>query len=74
MDRPGARVGVLVVRIWTEPGSVSGLRARITWTVDVAASEEVVRTAASVAEIDTQFHAWLDAFQARWAGGRLNHR
>jgi hypothetical protein len=65
MDEPGGRVGVLVIRIWTEPGSVSGLRARITWTADVATREEVVKASASIDEICAQFHAWLSAFQAK---------
>ena len=64
MDEPAARVGVLVIRVWTEPGSASGVRARLTWTADVAARQEVVKTSASVDELCAQFHAWLDAFRA----------
>jgi hypothetical protein len=65
MDEPGGRVGVLVIRIWTEPGSVSGVRARITWTTDVATREEVVKASASIDEICEQLYAWLSAFQAK---------
>jgi hypothetical protein len=65
MDEPGERAGVFVIRIWTERGPVSGLRARITWTADVATRQEVVKTSASIDEILAQFHAWLRAFQAK---------
>lgn len=65
MDEPAERVGVLVIRIWTERGSASGVRARITSTADVAAREEVVTTSATIDEIRNQVHAWLDAFQRK---------
>jgi hypothetical protein len=65
MDEPAERVGVLVIRIWTERGSASGLRARITSTVDVATREEVVTTSATIEEICEQFRSWLDTFQAK---------
>jgi hypothetical protein len=67
MDKPGKGVGVLVIRIWTERGSASALRARITWMLDVAASDEVVKTSATVEEIDAHVREWLNAFQARCA-------
>jgi hypothetical protein len=37
MKQPVERVGVLVIRIWMDNDSESGLRARITRTLDVAA-------------------------------------
>jgi hypothetical protein len=65
MDEPGARIGVLVIRLWTESGSVSGLRARITWTADIAAREEVVKTSSTIDEICAEVHVWLNTFQIR---------
>jgi hypothetical protein len=53
------RIGVAVVRVWTEPGG--GFRGRITTTLDVAEREEEVTAAASPAELVALLQAWLEA-------------
>jgi hypothetical protein len=57
MDPP-ERVGVLVLRLWVEEGDT--LRSRITSTLDIAAPEKRVRTAASADEIVRVVRAFLD--------------
>ena len=53
----------MVVRIWTE-GSSSGLRARLTRTLDVAAHEETSQLAVTVEGIWAGVREWLEAFLA----------
>jgi hypothetical protein len=48
--------------VWTEPGSASGLRARITRTADITADDQIITAAASVDEICAVVSAWLNAF------------
>ncbi len=55
------RAGVLVVRAWSEDRA---LRARITYTVDLASVEETVVTASNPDEIIATVRTWLDAFLA----------
>jgi hypothetical protein len=62
MKRPVERVGILVIRVWVEKNSVSGLRARITRTVDIATHDEVVTAAATVDEICAEVRSWLHEF------------
>jgi hypothetical protein len=59
MKQPVERVGVLVIRAWTENNSESGLRARITRTLDIAARDDIVTAAATVEEICADVRAWL---------------
>jgi hypothetical protein len=57
------RVGVLVIRVWEEAGS--GLRARLTQSVDVGASDSEVtveKTAATQDAILEAVQSWLEAF------------
>ena len=57
------RVGVIVIRAWTEAPDGS-LRARITWTLDVSRSgEEQSRAAASGEQVLAAVREWLDAFR-----------
>jgi hypothetical protein len=61
---PAERTGVLVIRAWIESNGQDGLRARITWTLDVTEQGEV-STAASTPEAITEVVAeWLRAFLA----------
>jgi hypothetical protein len=57
------RIGVAVVRVWTEPGR--GFRGRITTTVDVAERDEKVAAAASPEEVIALVQAWLEAVTQR---------
>lgn len=67
VDRP-ERTGALVVRAWVEPGQEgAGLRARITYTADVASQEaETVRVAASREEILGTVKDWLAELTRRF--------
>jgi len=58
------RTGVLVVRVWVEVGSPSGVRARITETSDLEEGERSSTVAGSVEEIVAIVSEWLDAFAA----------
>ena len=53
------RCGVLIVRVWAEPGAPEP-RARVTEIADVASPEETVRASADADEIA----AWVRAFVA----------
>jgi len=68
ISREREQVGLLVLRIWPEPGSPSGLRARLHFTTDLGAEAErsvVVDTREAVADVLAQF---LDSYQA-WRSG-----
>lgn len=51
----------MVVRIWIE-GSGSGLRARLTQTLDVSSHEETSQVAATAEAILGAIEAWIEAF------------
>jgi hypothetical protein len=55
---PGARTGVLVVRLWREGEAGTPLKARITQTTDILTAENVVTTVGSVEEICAVVRAW----------------
>ncbi len=55
---------MLVIRVWVEPGTGDGFRARITRTLDLESREETVTAAASPAEVTAVLVDWLDAFVA----------
>lgn len=63
MKQPMERIAVLVIRVWLEKNSASGLRARITRTADVATHDEIVTAAATVDEILAVVRTWLDTFE-----------
>jgi hypothetical protein len=60
----GERTGVLVVRIWVEPGVGGGLRARMTSTLDVTEQDEVVTVASTPDGIAAVVDRWIDDFVA----------
>lgn len=59
---PRGKTGILVIRIWME--RPAQIRARITHTLDVSTTREVVRTAMSPDQISEAVASWLDAFTA----------
>jgi hypothetical protein len=66
MVRPTSleRTGVLVIRVWMEPGGPAALRARVTHILDIVVADEAVIIAASQEEIYAAVQAWLQAFVA----------
>ncbi len=55
------RTGVMVVRIWFE-GTEGVIRARLTETLDITATEETSRAAAGVEEIVEIVREWVERF------------
>lgn len=66
-DHPPQPVGVLIVRLWHEPGAEAPLRARVTRSLDVRAPLSEVSTASDVEEICRTVRQWWDDFGARHA-------
>ena len=60
----GERTGVLVVRIWVEPGVGGGLRARMTSTLDSTEQDELVTVASTPEGIAAVVRQWIDDFIA----------
>ncbi len=58
----GERTGVLVIRVWFEPGAGGGLRARITGNVDLRERDETVTVCSSPEGTAEAVIAWIDAF------------
>ena len=60
------RAGSLVVRAWLEPGRAASeaLRARITYSLDLSATDQTVLVAASTEEITAAVSDWLARFLA----------
>jgi hypothetical protein len=58
----GEQAGVFIIRIWNEPGSSSGFRARIIKTLDLSSPHEVVRAASSVQDICDAVEKWIGEF------------
>jgi len=56
------RTGILIVRIWLEGDSATGLRARITRTLDSTNPEQTIATAGDAAGILAVVRSWVDAF------------
>lgn len=56
------RAGVLIVRVWAEVGSPSGVRARITETSDLEEGTRSSTVAGTREEILAIVSEWLDAF------------
>ena len=61
MDGSSEPTGVLVIRVWAEP---SGLRARITSSLDIERGLEVVTLVASAEEVQARVGDWLRRFAA----------
>jgi hypothetical protein len=60
------RTGVLVLRVWIEPGARDddGLRARITAEHDLGSGERVTKTAATVEATIAIVRDWVETFAA----------
>lgn len=57
------RTGVLVLRVWMEPGTPQLLRARLTQVSDLENGEFAVATAAGTPAICQAVERWLNEFQ-----------
>jgi hypothetical protein len=68
MEAPPERTGVMIIRVWRE---ISGLRARVTHTLDVEGGEESVNVVGSADEIQAVVTEWLRRFAA--PGGPATH-
>lgn len=63
MSMPSAdRAAVMVVRLWVEGNRETGLRARITQTLDTTGTERSLAVAASADDICDAVKLWVDAF------------
>ena len=60
MEESYDRVGVLVVRVWTERDGQ--IRARITSSTDVLRAESQVRASGTVEDISAVIKEWLERF------------
>jgi hypothetical protein len=58
------RVGVMVVRIWTED-PLGSIRARITRTLDLTTNDETSCVAASTEEVLERVREWVEEFAAQ---------
>lgn len=58
------RTGVLIVRLWIEASHETGLRARITKSLDATKSEEVTAVASTADGICEVVKEWVDDFAA----------
>lgn len=56
------RTGVLILRLWIEANHETGLRARITQTLDTAAAEQPVAVAANADDICAIVKQWVQSF------------
>jgi hypothetical protein len=65
MPAEAEQSGVMIVRIWIEPGHENGLRARLTESNDLASREQTSYAAASVEEIVELVRAWAERFVER---------
>lgn len=64
MPPPYERTGVLVIRAWIEPEGDDGLRARITYTLDLSHCEQSTVAVATCEGVAAAVLAWLDALVA----------
>jgi hypothetical protein len=68
------RVGVMVIRVWFEPGAGGGLRARMTGTLDLETREQTVTVSASPEGIADVVLAWLGSFISAATGVEVTER
>jgi len=61
---PSERTGVLVLRVWIEAGSESGLRARITTENELGSQERVSVVAGTVEQVVEFVEQWVKGFVA----------
>lgn len=57
------RTGVLILRLWIETNHETGLRARITQTLDSTATEQPIAIAATADDICSIVKKWVQAFE-----------
>ena len=57
-----SQAGVFIVRIWREPHSSTGFRARIIQTLDLSAPEEDVSAADTAEDVCASVRRWIEAF------------
>ncbi len=55
-------VAIFTVRLWREAGSPTGVRARITYTLDVERGDETTQVASAAEDVMTIIRKWLDDF------------
>ena len=67
---PGARTGVLVVRLWCEGETGTSLKARITQTTDILTAENVVSTVGSLEELCAVVRGWVHGCISSAGSGR----
>jgi hypothetical protein len=60
---PLDRTGILILRVWIEPESPAGFRARITQKLNTMAADQTVATAATADEIYVAVQHWVEAFR-----------
>jgi hypothetical protein len=58
---PAPRTGVLILRLWAEPGT-SEMRARITAVDDIVSGVEVQYTASDLAEVHATVRRFVERF------------
>jgi len=56
------RTGILIVRMWMEPNSDEGFRARITQTFDSSQPEQASVVAATPEDIYGAVRTWVETF------------
>jgi hypothetical protein len=56
------RTGILVVRVWLEPGTPDRLRARLTQAADLGDPPTTLATTADVPGVCAAVEAWLRQF------------
>jgi hypothetical protein len=61
------RSGLVLLRVWIEPGHEKGLRARLTGTVGGSGREVSIATAATVQDAVESVRSWLEDFVASQA-------
>ena len=55
---------MLVIRVWIEPDNRNQLRARITRSLDITTTDQVLTAAASIESICDTVRDWLEVFVA----------
>jgi len=56
---PKDRTGLLIIRAWTEDGSLTPLRAQLSKTADVSAGIEHESVHTDVIEVGAEVETWL---------------
>jgi hypothetical protein len=56
------RTGILIVHLWIEENAREGFRARITQTLDSAAPDQLMATAATPDDLLDVVKAWVEGF------------